>query len=355
MALPSAYSPPGVGNVFIPGFDDAVNLIVGYSRNEKEFPINQYCQIKTSSVYVGLYPKFDPQDLMRMSYTDVRNFLWRDGKPSPIGEGEWTNDRTGWITYNLERYRLPGSIGYQTQQQAVWDAKKKILDSLGHKAMIARTLQAITLATTAGEYPSSHVDTATNWGGGFWSAGTINSPNIGNSLAKIRSTILKDTAGKVKFNDLVLVVDPDLAYQMSLSQEIRAYLAQQAGSLKVLEGKDPGAEQWLLPTVLYGFKTVIEDTPYVSAIQDTAPASQTVSYILGSNNALVLTRPGGVDGDAGGSDFSTLMLLCYKDEEMLMETFDRPDHRLTDIYITDTYKFIIPAPESGVVVTHALS
>lgn len=350
--IPTAFSAPGVGNVFIPGFDDALNLIVGYSRNDKKFPFLNYCTMKTGKVWAGLYPKFDPHDLMRINYANGRDFLFPDGTPRPVGTNNYTNNRFSWLQYQMQRYSYNGSIGYLTTQQSGWDVKKKLLDDLATKAMIQKAYMALTEVTTTTNYPSSHVATAASWGGGTWLAGTINTPTIGPSLAKIRSTILKDTAGKVRGDELVLVVNPDLAYQMALTQEIRAFVAQQAGSLQVLEGKNPGMrDNWLLPDNLYGFKIIIEDTPIVTGLKDADPTGDSVSYILGAGTAFVVARPGSLDGDAGGSEFSTLHCLQYKEEEMLMETFDEPKHRLIDIYITDSFTFLVPAGESGAIIT----
>jgi len=340
--IPTAFSAPGAMNVFIPSWDDALNLVV------------DYCTIKTSSKLAGMYPKFDPHDLMRVPYANGRNWLFPDGSPSPVGTNNYSNNRLSWLQYEMQRYRLPGSLGYLTAQQAGWDVKKQILDGLATKAMIQKSQIIVTEMTTTSNYAASHVATANSWSGsvGTWVAGTINAPTIGPSLAKIRSTILKDTAGKIRGDELLLIVNPDLAYNMALSQEIRAYLAQQSGSEQVLEGKSPEMHNnWLLPKLLYGFKIIIEDTPIVTSLENQTPTGDTASYILPGTTAAVVARPGSLDGDIGGSDFSTIHVLQYKDEEMLMEVFDEPKHRLFDIYITDTYCPLVAAGESGCLIT----
>lgn len=356
MALPSAWSAPGANTGYLPGFDESANLIVGYSRNEKDFAINQYSTICTVDKWIGAWLKFDPKDAARITQADGKNFLFPDGTPRPVGTNNHTNSRLSWMTYELNRYSIPGSVGYVAVSQAAYDVKKKILDDLATKAMTQKTQIGLTTLTTTSEFASSHVATATSWGGGFWSAGTVANPIIGLSLQKIRNQILKDTNGKVKPEDLVLIVNPDLAYTMSLSQEIRAYLSNQAGSLDVLTGKSPSMNTtWGLPSPLYGFKVVVEGSTIVSAQQDVDPSNDTAAFILGSNTAIVVARPGGVSGEAGGSSYSTLVCLQDKECEMQVEIFDKPEHKLYDFYVADAYKYIVPAPETGALITNCLS
>src|SRR4026209_2999475 len=172
--IPTAFSAPGVGNVFIPGFDDALNLIVGYSRNDKKYPFLNYVTMKTGKVWAGLYPKFDPHDVMRVNYENGRNFLLPDGTPRPVGTNNYTNSRFSWLQYQMQRYSYNGSIGYLTTQQAGWDVKKKILDDLAQKAMIQKARIVMAEAMNTPNYAASHNATASSWSGGVgtWVAGT---------------------------------------------------------------------------------------------------------------------------------------------------------------------------------------
>jgi len=356
MAFPTNYSQPGWLNVFIPTFDDNAKLIVDYSRNEKDFALNQYCTMVTVDKPIGFYMKKTPKDQSRLVSATGNDRIWSQGARRSQLSGQEFNSRNGWIQYQLKPYFSKGSADYMTMQNAVYDVKASILADLATEMMELRTALAQTVVFDTAQYASNHVSTATAAGGGFWSAGTLANPIIKKSLAKARIQIILDTNGKVKAKDLVLVVNPTVAAAMANSEEIHTYMAQQSESEKVLTGDDPDANTAFgLPPRLYGFKLVVEATPYTNALPDTNPDAQSTTFIMDSNKALVVARPGGVTGGSGGAAFSTLHCLQDKNNEMVSESFDNPEDHLMDFYVNDVNTFIVPAPETGYIFTNVLS
>lgn len=353
MAFPSGYSAPGLFNAYVPTFDDQANLIVGYSRNEKDFALNQYVQMFTAGKMDGFWLKFNPLDQARVPFAQGNNWTFADGQRRSLQDGHDTNSRFGWVEYRMDRFSPKGTIGYLTLEQAQWDVKKKILDDLAFKCMIQRVRRAYAVIDDSTQYATSHVSTATAIGGGLWTAGTITAPYIKNSLAAIRNAIQLDTLGKVHPKDLRLIINPVLAKGMAGSQEVHTYLAQQVDSMKVIDGSNPDQNLgWGLPDKMYGFQLIVENTVMVPQLESVAvPGADVAQFVFGDTTAYVVARPGGINGDAGGSSFSTLVCLQLKSEEMVPETFDIPEDKLINTYLLDCNTFILSAPESGYKVT----
>lgn len=356
MSFPTSYGAPGLNNAYVPTFDDSANLIVGYSRNEKDFALNQYVSMQTVNKMIGFWLKFNPKDQARVPYAQGDNWVFADGQRRSLQDGKDTNSRHGYVEFSLKRFSPKGTIGYLTAEQAQWDVKKKIIDDLAFKCMTQRVVRTNAVMTTTSEYASDHTGTATALGGGLWSAGTTADPYIKETLGAVRNRILLDTLGKVKPSDLCLVINPNLAKAMAGSAEIHQYLAQQENSGKVLEGTDPNIEDdYGIPRKLYGFKVVVENAVRVSALADTTPDNDTISFIQADNDAFICARPGGINGEAGGSAFASITMLQLKGEEMVPEMFDIAEDKLFNFYLTDSNQPILNSPESFFYVTNCLS
>jgi hypothetical protein len=342
-----ADSVAAMNNTYLPSFDATGNLIVQFSRNPRDFKVNQYVTLLPVDKLTGYYLRITPDQAVRLTAGDAANFAWNDGQKRPYGESQWNNSEFEFQVYNCHRYNFPKTLGYLAVEQASFDILAVERDQLATQAMTWRTRKVIAEASNTANYPSDHTSTASALGGGYWTAGTINDPIIQKTLMSASFTIMKDTNSAVKYTDLTLVVNPVLANAMARSQEIRAYLAQQAGSPQMIKGDVEGLNAaYGLPNRIYGMKLVVEDSVYISTKRNAG--TTTKSFVLADTTALILARPGALTGGPG-SNFSTVHV--FSQEEMNFESRDEPIHRFHQLDLTDTFDAVVAAPASGYVVT----
>jgi hypothetical protein len=357
MAIPAftTYTHPSANNVYLPNVDETLRLLVSYARNPKEFALNQYVTVSPISRPIGYYPKVFAADNVRVRSTTLADARWADGSRRLAGTGEYNTARHTFDNYTAVRYQFNATLGHETINYAEWDVKTMTRDNLASIAMTCRTYFVVQdIFDTSTNWPTNHFGTATATGGGLWGAGTITNPIIKNTLGAIRERISLDTNGKVSISDLRLVMNPTTARGIAQSQEIHTYLAQQVGSLDVLEGTNPSSgENWSLPKKLYGFEIVV-DASNVSQAKESLLTQDTPTFIVPDNKIAVLARPGSLVSN-GGSNFSTVHVLEMKGEAFNVEEKDDAFNRLMDIFVTDYYTPKVAAPESGFILTSVLS
>jgi hypothetical protein len=345
-----AYAAPGAYNTFVPSFDATGHLTASFSRNPKDFSVNKYAALTSVKKSVGYFMRITAEVAARVINSDLAEFVWPDGNDAP--SGEWNTETFSWFPYSTQRYVYAFRLGYKANEQADWKVLAAHAEFAAQQAMTARTLKVFTALTTTSNYDSSHTSTATSLGGGFWSAGTANSPVIKKALNAMAQVIQKDTVGALKpYNDLILVIDPVLADAMGRSQEVHSYLQQSQFALAQVRGDTEGQNAiWGLPDRLYGFKIVVEDAVRVTSKKG---ATRAASYIGGGNTAVMCARPGGLTSPAGGPSFSTAHVMAY--EEMTVEQRDDPDNRRIQGRVVDDFDVQIVAPATGYVLTAVLS
>lgn len=336
---------PGPNNVYLVSHEATNNLIVGYSRNADDFPIARYAQIIPVKKQVGAYLQLTAEEAGRIVSSDVSEYLWADGDEEPMG-----NDGTEshqYATYNAKRYSFGFNLGDLTTEQADWNVLAVHSAVKAQQAMTARTYKSIGYLTTGANWPAAQTATATTAGGGKWDVSTTALLYIKKSLKYAAMQIVQSTLAAVKPKDLILVVSPDLAGLMANSLEISDYLkaspfalAQVRGDVESQNGK------YGLPDELYGYKVVIEDTVRVSTRKG---ATTTKGFVLANTNALLLARPGGIEGKYGSPSFATCQL--FMKEEMTVESMRDPNNRRTRARVVENYDVAIGAPASGFLFT----
>lgn len=350
----STYSHPSANNVYLPNVDETLRLLVSYVRDPKEFAVNDYVTVSPISKPIGYYPRVFAGDNVRVRNSAITDALWAEGTRRLQSSGEYNTPRHTFDTYTAVRYQFNATLGHETIDYADWDIKTLTRNNLASMAMTARTNLIVTTLFTTSLYPSNHVSTATALGGDFWSNGTINNPVIKNTLRKIRERINLDTNAKVSVGDLKIVMNPKTAGSIAQSQEIHSYLAQQVNSLDVLTGDKPSiGSNWGLPNKLYGFDVVV-DAANVVLGKESGLSQDTPQYIVPDNQLVVVARPGSLVS-SGAANFSTCHVLEVKNSAMLIEENSDSFNRLLDIFLTDYYVPIVPAPESGYILTNLFS
>lgn len=362
MATP-AFGYPAGQNTFIPSFEASGHLIVSYSRNPKEFPLNQYCAIKQVKKTQGYYLQLTAEEAGRVINSNLAEAVWPDGNDAP--SEVWGNESFVFQSYLTQRYTWGFNVGYMASEQADWKILSQYAAIKAQQAMTARTVLAYAQLTTTGNYATNHVDSAVNWSSsattpGFLNVGTGTNPILKAALNKMARRIHLDTLGAVKIKDLVFLIDPVIADALGRSQEVHQYLANSPFALAQVRGDSPNQNAlWGLPTEIYGYPILVEDTVQVtskknlSSVPGYGAGGATTAFVPGGNTAVMLARPGSLVSEAGGVDFSTLQLFMY--EEMTVETKDDPDNRRTKGRVVENYAANVVAPASGVICTNVLS
>jgi hypothetical protein len=326
-------------------------MVVDFSRNVKDFAVNRYAQIVPVDKMVGYYMKMTVEQAGRLVNSNLADLQWPDGNESPdFNDGTESHE---YLAYAAKRIATGFNIGYLTSEQATWDIIAAHSRIHAQRMMTARTLRAITAATTSGNYDSTHVSAVT--GGSItgvstkWDVSTTAAQSIKRSLNHAAELILKDTLAAIDINDLVVVISPGLARKLAVAQEIVDHIKGSPDALPQIRGELAGGNSMFgLPDKLYGFPLVVEKTVRVST-QKGATTSR--GFVLPDTTPFMCARPGGLVGVEGAPSFSTITI--FMKEEMTIETKDDPDNRRTKGRITENYDTIVTAPVTGFLFTGA--
>jgi len=334
-------------NTYVPNHEASGKLIVNYSRNVNKFALLRYIQITKVTQDQAYYLAITPDTAGRILNTNLADFVWPDGDYAPLGRGN--NAKFNWNLVATQRYAYPFLLGRKAVQQATWPLLAIEAGQMAQLAMTARTLLTANLLFTSSNYDSNHTGTATATGanlggGGLWTAGTSTNPYIQRSLLYGAQQIQKTTLSAVDPQEMVLVISPSMASAMATSAEIHDYFKGSVFAAAQVRGDVPWLNKvWALPDLLYGFPVVVEDASYVSSQLDAG--TTTYSYVLdsiASNDAVLVSRPGGLEGTYGTKSFSTITGFFY--EELTVESKDDVDNRLTRGRVVEDYVIVQTAP-----------
>lgn len=327
---------PSGTNTFIPSFESSGKLMVDFSRNVKDFPINRYTSIIKVDKNAGYFLQHTPDEAARALTATGDEFAWADGSAS-----RWNtvNKEFSYAPFATRRYAYDFNIGDLASSQADWNI---IANYAATAAALAMTQRArIALAKLQSTSYMTQYNTASSLGGGKWDVATTSNPYIKLGLMAAVQAINKATNAVVKPSDLVLVIQPNTASQMAASAEISDYLKSSPFSMDVVRNN---LALWGLPDYLYGIQLCIEDTVIVTSQKG---AARTDAYALTNTNALLLARPGALETTMG--TFSTAA--CLLKEEMTIETMvDAPNRRTVGRCVED-YDVQIVSPISGFLIT----
>lgn len=346
-------------NGFVP---EATGQVIAFIRKPDEFPLNEYVQYVPTQKVVGLYARLG-RDQMARRVAD-EEFAWEDGDELPMGEHqkvpfEWTEFRT-------YRRAYPWTLGYQSIEQATgWKPEKVHADSALSQCMTNRTKRVVDLIEASGNWGTNFATANTlNGGAGNWDTASDDpaSPNfeaIYKSLIEAARRIHLATNGKVKVNDMRLVVSPGLAIKMSQAPEIINYVRETPDAMKIIEnGLSMDNNLWGLPKRYRGFRVVVEDTPLVTesaklSSGSLAEATANRVYAKADTSAVLLSRPGGLDGTYGAPSFSTVQIYHHKGL-MEVRAFDDAVNERVRGAVVENIKEVVAAGVAGFLITGTL-
>ena len=342
---------PGNINTYIPTLELSGNLMVGFSRNIADFPLNRYITVTPVKLPFGAYLYFNPLDLGRVR-NKPNGAKWAPGTLRPTG----FQDNLGFEEkqFRCTRYNHSNTLDNLSVDVANWPIQKVNSEALGQEAMTERAWQVCNVISDSTKYAASHVVTASSLAGGFLDGGTTSDPRIYTAFSSAATLIQKDTMGRVRQGDLFALMNNNTALKLSRSREIREYVMQQQNSRGMIAMKSPEGA-WLnrygLPEDLYSYPVIVEDTYYNGS--NRGNASEGGSNVFPDNTILVGVRKGGLESSEGMASYSTCHLFIY--EDMTVEAHLDPRHRVLFMDVADHYTPEIVAPVSAVLIQNVFS
>lgn len=340
--MPAAF--PSAQSVFVRSHEASGKLVIDYARNPRDFTVNEYVQVKPVEKVAGYYLRMTVEEAGRIQQSDLRDYIWYDGDPAP--EGVDNKESHLWLPFTCKRYAYPVTLGNLTVEQATWDIVAQYSSIEARKAMTARTQKVITAATTTGNWDATHyIDvSAIPDASGDWMQSTVARQDIKRSLEYAALIIMKDTLSAIDpQKDLRLVINPEDAAGLSRTQEIVDYIKSSPHALAQVKGELGGRNALFgLPDKIYGFDLCVEKTVKVSSRKG---ATAVREFVLPSGTALLVSRPGGLEGVAGAPSFSTLSVFAI--EEMTVETLNDVNNRRVQVRVVENYTAEVTAPASG--------
>lgn len=343
MGTPATAGNIGIGgglNTFVPTFSEATGLIqTEFTRNVKSFALNRYTKLVPVTQTSGYYLKINSDEAVRV--VDKADFRWAYGEDRPTGV---TNDFQ-FVKFTTERYERGFPLPYETVKLAAWDVVAQHARSRATQMMTLRTYRALEVLTNAGNWTAdtnyfADFDTLTGSTGGAYST----SQGIQKLVQTAVERVMINTGGAVQMSDMVMVISPKTAFNMSQDTELQD-LIKYLGGVNFVQGTGQFSRYGLAPSLFGIGDIVVEDAVRVSSQKG---AARSADYILPENAVLFVSRPQGLVGVEGGSNFATITNFTY--EDMTVETFDDPVNRRTRGSVVDNSVFELTAPLSGLYV-----
>ena len=346
---------PGQFNTFIPSTEATQNMVVDFSRNVDKFPLAKYIQYVPVSVNKGFYTRMTVEQAGRLLTDDGADALWADGTDAPRQTGK--NESFSFEPYVCKRYLDGFEVGEIAAEQASWDLLAQQARITAQRVMTRRTNIVLAAATDNTIYDADAVEDLQNAGNSIFGAAVdlgasgATDLHIKQAMDYCAINIVKKTLSAVSPGDIQFVMNPTTANKLSNTQEIRDFVKQNVGSWAAIEGSKltvPGLN-YGLPSTLYGYNIVVEDTVKVSGKKG---ATVTRSYSMPDDAILVTSRVGGLEGVEGARSFSTWQL--FMKDEMIVEQKHDNDHKRHVGRIIDHFDVQQVAPISGMLLENVL-
>ena len=341
---------PG-GSTHVPLLELSGNLMVEFGRNLDKYPSNRYSRITPVKNDYGTYLRFNPLDLARSSNIP-NDGLWAPGTARPV----YTDQTLGFEpkTFRTTRYNYGKPLDKRGVDLANWPLMKMETDALAQQAITVRSYKVATALFNTANYAASHVFSATTANGaGFTQDGTTADPRIKRTLDYGARIIQQDTMGRVRHNNLCLVINHNTALRWSAVREIREYLMQHAEAWKMITGDRTGNYNaaYGLPATLYGYTLIVDDTFYNT--HNPGATSPTPSVVVPDNKAVLCLAEGEQESVEGGKSFNTVHVFSY--EEFNVESFEDVKSRVTEINVAMDYAVEVVAPVTACVIENLFS
>jgi hypothetical protein len=336
-------------NAFIPTFSEATGLIqTEFTRNVKSFALNRYTKLVPVTTVSGYYLKINSDETVRV--LDEKDFRWAYGEDRPTG----INNDFDFAQFTTQRFEKGFHIPYETAKVAAWDIVAQHARSRATQLMTLRTQRCLTKLTTVGNWTANtnYFATYQALSGDTATSGVYTSPTSTTNIYVQRlfqtatEKLMINTGGAVQMSDIVAVMSPKTAFKLSQTLELRELIKYTQG-VDLMKGEGNFSRYGLAPGLFGIGDIVIEDAVKVTTAKG---VTRSADYILGTDAVLFLSRPQGLVGVEGGTNFATVSNFVY--EDMTVETFDDPRNRRTVGSIVDNSVMEITAPLAGIYVAN---
>lgn len=327
-------------NTFVPTFSEATGLIqTEFTRNVKSFALNRYTKLVPVTATSGYYLKINSDEAVRV--VNEADFRWAYGEDRPTG----INNDFEFVNFSTKRYEKGFHIPYETAKVAAWDIVAQHARSRAAQLMTLRTNRALSVLTTSGNWGNNYsatFDALTGLtSGGVEDGNATDKPYTQRMFQTVVENIMIATGGAIQMQDIVCVMSPKTAQRISRTAEMKDLIKYTQG-VDLMKG-DGNYSRYGLAPALFGIgDIVIEDAVKVTTAKG---ATRSADYILSTGAVLFVSRPQGLVGVEGGSNFATISNFVY--EDMTVETFDDPINRRTRGSIVDNGTFEMTAPLAG--------
>jgi len=335
---------PNQANTVIPLLELSGNLMVGYGRNLDK-SVNKYSKVTPVKSRVGNYLRFNPKDLARLTTLPQKSH-WPLGTPSPTGTANTVGFET--LPFRTDREAFPTTLDKTVVDVSSFPIMKTHTSALAQRAHSYLAYRVCAELANTANYDATHTATATALAGGSLAGGTTSDPRIKIALDSASRVIQADTFGAVNWTNLSILLNPMTAQRLGASREIREYVMQQQSSpeyLKMNAGEARGI--YGLPSVLYGYKVVVEDIFYNA--YNRKNASEGATPVMPDNTIVVFLNEGDLEVPEGATSYATCHRFAY--EEYTIETREDSWHRMVDLRVTMDFDVQIVAPPTGYVIT----
>lgn len=344
------FTAPASDNTYIPNTEATNNMVVDFSRNPSKFALPKYVQYVPVTKGNNRYWEMKLEQAARVLTNDGADTLWHDGDDRP----SFNNELDEFIARSfLTQRRAKGfRIGEKAADQAAWKVLAQSSRNTVQRMMTVRTQLVMNLLTATGNWPSGHTADVTSIPKitGEWDLSTVARSDIKRSLDYAANQIILATNGAVLPEDMIIVMNPNVAREIVVSAEIRDFMKQSPFAKRLVEGNLGPVNNFGLPDRLYDYGCVVEHTVKVT---NRKGATRAASYVLPDNAAIMVSRPGGLDGIEDSPSFSTVQLF-FKEELSIEEFHDKKNRRHLGSVVED-YAQHLTASMTGYLFQNPLS
>ena len=344
-------------------------MIQGFMRDPDNLPYQRYCQFIPAPGVAFTYYRIDPDAPSRLP--DINDFAWAYDDYAPSGRGFTV--RAELIEGRVKRWAFPYQIGDQTIRS--WEQAGLKPEMLFNRlrashARLHQAQRAVTALATA--------DWGANTGTPQSVLGTSNpvyfqessgverlpsgnpNPNYASILSTfqaIKRRMHLATNGAVDGSEMIAVLPPVVATAIARSGEMREFLKQSQYARDLI---NPNVRDWNLPPEYGGYKLVVEDTVRCFMVENADGTVANVAnpaekdYILNTDTIYFVSRPGGLDGQYGFQNFSTIQIYQHR-ESPRFEARSDPWNNLVEGRFVIEDAILTPALIAGFALTGVLS
>lgn len=347
---------------------EATGQVVAMIRKPERWAINRWVKYIPTPVKNAYYVQLGFDQPVRVYSDDAMG--WEDGAARDQ-MGEDNKLPAQFIPFRTFRRNRAWTLGWETINLTnSFKIKPAHMDMCISQIMTNRTNRFVQFVTSTANWGNNFATCNTlNGGRGFWDEASDDPANPGYNaiLATMQNAVQRvhlATNGMIGPGDFKFVVGPDIAIKASRSSEMRNYCRESPYSMEILtKGLDPQFQKWGLPSMFNGYEFIVEDAVIVteqvhmgSTGASAGPITEATlnrSYIWPANTAVMVARPGALDGEYGTKEYSTLQLYHYGNL-LEVEAFDDPEnHRIKGHVSEDTKEVTVPI--TGFCITNVLS